>query len=279
MSNNFQRKFGSKSVFKSRARNVPQYFSHEVDGYQMFRHRAILVFLSNFKSAQTKNFKILDVGCGTGVLTYKLSKELKIEDIIGCDFVDELVSVARKNYKSIRFEISALPYLEINIQKRDLVVLSEILYYLDNNGIDIAINRINNILSDEGYVFISSKLGGIYGTDNKIISSLKKNNFIIVRKEYLYMSVYHLLFKHLRRFYSLNQLLQIPEANLSEKQKNIFKKYKFLFRVKFFKFILKVLSIGISPLLKSQFLPFLFNKVPMKSKPSNIFILAAKRNI
>jgi len=276
MSKNFQQEFGSKSVFKYRARNTPQYFSHEADGYQVFRHTAIVAFLSNIKSAQCKKLKILDVGCGTGVLTFMLSKKLESNDVIGCDFIDEVISTAREKYESIRFEISTLPHLEMNIPKRDLVVLSEVLYYLDDEGIDVALNRINDNLRDGGYVFISSKIGGIYGTKNKIISILNKHNFNIHKKEYLYMSVYHSFFKYLRRINAFNELLHVQEDNLSKEQENILKKYRFFIK---FKFLIKVASFCVSPLLKNKFLPLLFNKLSKRSKPTNIFILAAKSSI
>ncbi len=47
------------------------------------------------------NKSILEVGCGNGFILKRLLKEKKIKNYFGIDFVDDFISLAKKNINRI----------------------------------------------------------------------------------------------------------------------------------------------------------------------------------
>lgn len=77
-----------------------------------------------------KNQSVLDLGCGTGLLT----KEI-IDwggEAFGVDLSEEMITIARENYPDIRFEISASDKLPYNNNYFDLVASSLVMHYIKN---------------------------------------------------------------------------------------------------------------------------------------------------
>jgi LmbE family N-acetylglucosaminyl deacetylase len=76
--------------------------------------------------------RALDAGCGTGLLTAELAS--RCDEVVAFDGVAAAVCSAQETtarLKNVRVEVARLP-LEMPVGPFDLVVFSEVLYYLDN---------------------------------------------------------------------------------------------------------------------------------------------------
>lgn len=103
--------------------------------------------LKNFPSGDT-----LDAACGTG--RYSLFLKSLGHHVTGIDVSDEMLSLARKKDKTIRFikgDLNSLPFTDGLF---DLVVCGLALHYVDN--LDFAIRELTRILRPGGHIVISA---------------------------------------------------------------------------------------------------------------------------
>lgn len=74
----------------------------------------------------------LEVGCSIGILTRRLSE--RCDDLLALDVAEAALAKAREHCPGVRFERRAIP-AEWPGGTFDLIVFSEVLYYLDASGI------------------------------------------------------------------------------------------------------------------------------------------------
>lgn len=139
------------------------YFSYGCNGYQTFRHRQLVRLLKDRLEGRSIG-RTLDLGCGTGDLAAALARELPCGEVVGVDFVEELVTFAKTQYPDIEFRVGALPRLDFPSESFDLVVASEVLYYLNPEQREAARGEIRRVLRGDGLLFLSSALGARYFT-------------------------------------------------------------------------------------------------------------------
>lgn len=89
--------------------------------------------------------KILDLGCGTGILTNELAKGGA--DVLGIDLSEEMISAAKKNYPFIKFEIADILNLPYE-NTFDTVFSNAVLHWIKNAG--LALQNINKVLKSTG---------------------------------------------------------------------------------------------------------------------------------
>jgi SAM-dependent methyltransferase len=75
---------------------------------------------------------VLEVGCGNGELARRIAP--LCDDYLGLDAVDKALETARQTVPEARFEKAFLP-CRLPGGAHDLIVLSEILYFLDPAGV------------------------------------------------------------------------------------------------------------------------------------------------
>ena len=99
----------------------------------------------------------LDIGCGSGVLSL-FTAQLGLE-VTGIDLADEMLKICESKKKKL--QIKNVQFTKGNLEEIgekqfsnfDLIICSSVLEYVNN--IDLALESIFNILSDNGFALIS----------------------------------------------------------------------------------------------------------------------------
>jgi SAM-dependent methyltransferase len=120
------RKFVGKFEDMYRLEKIQNFDSWQQDDTRHFSRKVALDILDGF------NFgKILDIGCGKGMLTHRLKKNNN--HVFGLDVSPTAVEVARSRYLDIDFEVV------------DVNNLSQMRYFLDDNYGCVEDSNIKNI--------------------------------------------------------------------------------------------------------------------------------------
>lgn len=124
---------------------------------------------SFLKQINPKNKKILDLGCGTGRLNYKLSKKAK--KMIGIDNSKEMLKIAKeKKIQNSKFIYSNIEKLPFKNNSFDIVVSSLAIEHL--KSINETIKETKRVLKPHGeFIFSFSNF-----SDKKKTISIEKDN-------------------------------------------------------------------------------------------------------
>jgi len=116
-------------------------------------------FISVVKKWEIKSGKILDVGCGTGLLAIEFAKNLSGVEIIGLDLSDVALEVGRENIRKsevierISFKKGDAEDIPFEDNTFNLVISSNTLHLI-MNPIKM-FNEIHRVLKPKGKFFIS----------------------------------------------------------------------------------------------------------------------------
>jgi len=97
--------------------------------------------------------KILDVGCGQGVLYHYLRKELGTLNYLGIDISSNAVAKAKNSFPEGGFDTLDFEYVNLE-GKFDVIIFNETLYYF-NRPLNTIQKCINQNLNKGGYFIIS----------------------------------------------------------------------------------------------------------------------------
>lgn len=115
---------------------------------------------------------IIDIGCGTGTLTYKLSKLLPEANILGIDISASMIKKAIKNIKSTNIKFICNNFLDLNItNKVDLIFSNKVLHWILDH--DMLFNKIYNSLNISGQFVASFGVEGSMPQFRKICNQIE----------------------------------------------------------------------------------------------------------
>ncbi len=152
-------------------------FWNEKTSHSEEMHYAIIEFLASF-SHRIPNRKILEIGCGTGLFSSKMS-ELSPEKIVGVDFSEKAIQLANDQYQNIDcLEFLHADLLDCELDETyDLIVGTAILHEIDINNTDKLLVFLNRHLKKDGvgyflensffnpvFRFVRKHIIGRYGT-------------------------------------------------------------------------------------------------------------------
>lgn len=267
----FERKFISEGY-----RHVGAYYGHSVNGYQIFRYRFLLRLLE--QEIQSDNsLKVLDVGCGIGDFLDLISHNFVTERLVGVDFVGPVVETAAQRFPQMEFVHDSLPRLEKIGKKFNLIIASEVLYYLEWTERQSAVERLHELLQDDGCMLISSTLAS-HTFSAESLRELVLPHFSI-RGQWMQNSR---LYLRLARLLQLSH--KIDTAKPSEDWPTFYRTVYHLFQQPLvgplLLFLNKLLIATSTPMLRSERLPRLLTSIGDLVGPrwagSNIVILVQK---
>ncbi|MBC2724349.1 MAG: methyltransferase domain-containing protein [Desulfosporosinus sp.] len=125
------------------------------EGYPFEGYYNVLSYVHSLIK-ESKETKILDVGVGTGLLTYELYK--KGGQIYGIDFSEKMLELAKQKMPKGKFYCydikSGLPK-DLEGVKLDYIVSSYVIHHLDDEEKANFISKLKGILKESGKIIIA----------------------------------------------------------------------------------------------------------------------------
>ena len=133
-------------------RRDPDPWDYETSAYEADKYARCLALLH-----RSRYRRALDVGCSTGVMSAAIAA--KCDSLLGLDFAPTAVARARsRNLANARFEVAAVP-ADWPAGQWDLIVLSEVLYYLTLDELDRVAGHVVQSLSPGGTCLVAGYTG------------------------------------------------------------------------------------------------------------------------
>ncbi len=115
------------------------------------RHNTVIAALQKVKLKQKP--KILDLGCGNGDLTVRLSK---YGETTAIDLSDEAIRIAKKRYPHINFICASIFDVPIEENSYDLIVSSEVIEHLTRDEQGKYVKLMHQSLAEGGYLILTT---------------------------------------------------------------------------------------------------------------------------
>jgi len=133
-----------------------KYFAPNVEGF-IFRLKPYL--LDNYINFKKKKFEILDFGCGEGSNIIFFEKNYGFIPF-GVDISSDSIRKCKskcKKYKNNFKVIDPKPDVNDNFfnKKFDLIISTQVLYFLSNNDLEKRLLSLKNLLKPNGFVFFT----------------------------------------------------------------------------------------------------------------------------
>ncbi|MGX5819038.1 class I SAM-dependent methyltransferase [Chitinophaga lutea] len=130
---------------------TPTVITYEYD--RITDRKRLNFIVDSLKNEIPANARILDVGCGNGVISRHLGQFGY--EVLGIDISDKTIAVARSKNKlpNVRFEAISAEQLTVQGLQYDAVICSEVLEHLDNPG--ILLNTIYKSLRENGVLIVT----------------------------------------------------------------------------------------------------------------------------
>ncbi len=178
---------------------------------EWYSNNLLLPSIREFLSLMPSKPRILDLGCGPGYESMRLNQEGA--EVLGIDFSDENIRIAKERCKSCRFEGMDFTTLDTRFGLFDGVFASASLIHIFPVAIEDVLKRISGILNDKGFLLaiirdgegIDEKMSDLrvdgrrlrrtvyQYTQKQIMDNAEKNGLVFVKEGYLDSSLqeYH----------------------------------------------------------------------------------------
>jgi len=148
--------------------------------------------------------RVVDIGCAVGDFTHKLKVCFPKTWVVGIDFLYDGLERGRQRYHELSLIQAELPVIPLADNCASLVVCMEILYYLDDEAKEKAVNEIVRVLAKDGLLLMTTNLGkeGRYFSEKGLLD-LFEDRFVLISSRLEYCRVYrafNVLCKKVRRY-------------------------------------------------------------------------------
>jgi SAM-dependent methyltransferase len=117
---------------------------------EWYSNNTLLPSIKEFLSLMPSKPRILDLGCGSGYESMRLSNEGA--EVLGIDFSEENIRIARERCENCQFEVMDFTSLDNRFGFFDGVFASASIIHISPDTIEDVLKRISVILNDKGYL-------------------------------------------------------------------------------------------------------------------------------
>ncbi|HAN20313.1 MAG: hypothetical protein A2Y15_08355 [Clostridiales bacterium GWF2_36_10] len=122
-----------------------------------YRDESMLPYLIKFFKHLPSKPKVLDLCCGAGYESMRMQK--LGADVTGIDFSEVSIHIAKEHNPQIKFVVDNILNDYTYLGKFDGCTVIAGFIHLSSEQLELAFDRIYNILSDKGYLFIVIRNG------------------------------------------------------------------------------------------------------------------------
>lgn len=257
--------------------DAASYFGHAANGYQRFRHGQLLAALEVVGRHMIRD-SMLDLGCGAGDFTAQVGERFGFAEKVGVDFVADVLANGRKRFPDIDFREGALPAVDFTDNSFDLVIASEVLYYLTDPARKEAVAEIRRVLRKGGFFLFTAALGSSYFTPESA-RELVGSELTLVDERLLRMKSYHALTGPFHMATRLKPMLRGEALPASAEARARFERWRPWLRLPPMNLAVAAMACVARPILASERLPALLGRRLLAGgAPTNI-ILIARRDV
>lgn len=255
--------------------DAASYFAHAANGYQRFRHAELLEALQRTGAAFGRD-AMLDVGCAAGDLTALLAERLGFREATGIDFVPAVVEQAKARFPGLSFRTGALPAIDLADASFDLVVASEVLYYLTEPARLEAMAEIARVLRPGGVLLFTAALGPTYFSPQSA-RELVGSQLEIIDERLLHMGAYHAVTWPLQMAARIHPMLGGAGRPASETAQARFERWYPYLRPVPVRAALGLAASAGRPVLRSRRLPAIMSRLPLPGRRATNIVIVAQR--
>ncbi len=170
---------------------------------EWYSNNMLLPSIREFLLLMPSKPRILDLGCGPGYESMRLCNEGA--EVLGIDFSEENIRIAKERCKSCQFEVMDFTKLDNRFGLFNGVFASASLIHISPGKIEDVLKRISKILNDKGYLLtiirdgegINEKMTDLtvderrlrrtvyQYTKEQIINYSEKNGLVFIKEGYL----------------------------------------------------------------------------------------------
>jgi 2-polyprenyl-3-methyl-5-hydroxy-6-metoxy-1,4-benzoquinol methylase len=123
--------------------------------FHKLRVNYTLTLIKKYLGSGKNSIKILDVGCGTGIITNLIAEEIKNVEIDAFDIAEQAINQAKINGNSkVKYFVADAIQFNSSGKKYDLIILNNIYEHIENPiG---ALKNLKKYLKEEGVLLIST---------------------------------------------------------------------------------------------------------------------------
>lgn len=138
-----------------------------------------------YSTLKNKNARLLDIGCGPGIITgYLLSKNPDLL-IDGIDISPNMISLAQKNYPTATFQVMDSRDIKKIRQKYHGIICGFCLPYLSEHEATSLIKDVYDLLNENGTFYISFVDGDPVNSGYKTASTGDRTYFNYYKTDFL----------------------------------------------------------------------------------------------
>ena len=208
--------------------------------------------------------KVLDVGSGIDIFGDFLRKRINVKNYIGTDISEQAIDYANSlNKDSCSFICSELPEIPFKNNYFDLILMIEVLYYLNESDRNLAVENAIKSLKIGGLLCISGSLANKDYFTEKTFENFHEEKLTLLITDYHYSRYYYFFEDILMNLIKLEDY--INKSLLNENNKNPASLLKKLLNIYLIAILLKpftyALSLIATKLLASKLLYEIITKV------------------